>query len=136
MTDPEPISPDDAVDVRKLAKAVRTVVFGAVIGFSLFNVGIVRSIRGFEMIFNDMLGGKPLPFLTQLVIEGRLVCLAIAGIIPALALGALLSRRVVPAIYVLSALGLIAILEAAIVFLSLFAPLIQIIRLMGAGSGI
>lgn len=136
MTDPEPLSPEDTVDVRQLANAVRAVVFAVVIGLSLLNVGIAQSIGKFESIFHDMLGGKPLPGLTQLIIEGRMVVLLIAGTIPAAALGALLSRRVVPAIYVLSATGFIAILEIVVVYLALYLPLIAIIKQMGAGSGI
>src|SRR5688572_9878710 len=131
MTDSEPPSTQDTIDVRQLANAVRILAFAVVIGLSIFNMGIVRSIGRFEMIFHDMLGGRQLPMITQMIIGGKVVFLAIAGAIPAVALGALLSRRVVAAIYTLGGIGLIAMIEAALVYLALVAPLIEIIKAMG-----
>jgi hypothetical protein len=133
MTDSEPTNPEDIIDVRRLANAVRLFAFAIVMGLSLFNFTIVRSISRFETMFGDMLGGKPLPLVTQLVIEGKLVLLLVAGLFPAFALWALLSPRVVPAIYALGIAALIALLEAGVVFLVLFLPLVEIMKQMGGG---
>src|SRR6187402_2887362 len=104
MSDFDSPPPGDSIDIRQLANAV-------------------RSIGKFERIFQDMLGGKPLPFATQLILDQRAIFLAVAVLIPSVALAALLTRRVVMGIYIISAAGLVALIESGVVYQSMVAPL-------------
>lgn len=133
MNHSEPVSSRDTIDARQVGNAVRAVAFAIVIGLSYFNINIVRSIPRFETIYNDMLGGKPLSLATQIILSGNAVFLAIAAAIPAAALAALLTRRVVAGIYVLGALGFLTLFETGFVFAALFSPLIEITKRVGSG---
>jgi hypothetical protein len=133
MTDSEPPCSQDSIDVRQLANAVRFIAFAIVIGLSYYNFNVVRSITRFETIYSDMLGGKPLPMATQIILSGNVVFVTIASLIPAAALAALLTRRVVAGIYVLGALGLLTLIETGSVFTALLSPIIEITKQMGSG---
>jgi len=132
MSDFAPPDPEDAIDVRQLANAIRLIAFGIVLGLSWLTFFAAGMIGQFETIFHDMLGGKPLPLITQLVIEGRMVLYVMASIIPAVAIGALLTRRIVGALYVLAALAFLAVGEFSVIYTSLVAPLVEIIRQMSS----
>ena len=73
MTDSAPPPLQDSVDVRQLANAIRLLAFVVVIGLSIVNMGVIRSIGRFEAIFHDMLGGARLPLLTEMILNGRVV---------------------------------------------------------------
>ena len=133
---PEPSADqDEGIDIRQLANAIRLVFFVVVLGMASVTLFICQSIDRFETIYRDMLGGRPLPLLTTLVLSGRPFLLALSLTIPAAAIGTLFTRRVVLSIYVLAALGFLAVAVAGLVFPSLFLPLLEIIKQMGQGAG-
>src|SRR5262249_20154717 len=95
---------------------------------------IARAISLFDSLYSDLLGGKPLPAATSIVLGGNAAFVAIAAVIPAFALGALLTRRVVTGIYVLSVLVFVTLVELGFIFTTLLSPLITVTKQMGLGG--
>jgi len=113
--------------VAELARAVRFVFVVPVLGFSYLAIRSSLSIASFEAMFKDMLGGKPLPALTTLVLELRWLFVAVALLVPALAIGCLFLRRVVWSLYLLGGLALVPLAETCVLYQALSAPLLQIV---------
>ncbi len=56
-------------------------------------------------------------------------------LVPLVAIGTVFSRRVITSLYILCALGFIAVAESILLYLALFSPLLSIIQQMGSGAG-
>ena len=136
MSDPNSDAQPPDIDVRQLAYAVRFVLLSIVLGLSYFAMKSSMAIDNFEIIFKDMLGGKPLPMSTVYVLQGRAYFVILAYLIPIVAVGTLFSRRVVASIYVLGATGLVAVIVSISLYQALSAPLFEITRQMGVGAGL
>jgi len=122
----------DADDMARNRQRVygRSVTIGS-IGVSILNLYLAfHVIPKFADIFPDMLGNRPLPFVTTLVLHGRWVFVALAVFWPVAALREVRRR---PAWFLI---GLFAItfIEVSVTVIALFLPLIGIIKSMG-GTG-
>ena len=127
---------EDSIDIRQLARAIRFALVALVLGLSYFGIRASLSVPEFENIFKDMLGGThPLPVLTSFVIQMRLPIIAVSFAIPLVALGSLLWRNLVSSFYLLGCLGLLALLEAIVLYHGLAAPLGMIIEQLGGNPG-
>ena len=126
----EPTPPPDAIDLRQLARAIRFALVAIVLGLSYLGLRGSLSIGDFELIFRDMLGGKPLPALTVFVLGARPFFLGISILVPALAIATLFLRGVVRSFYVIGALGFVTIAQFITLYHALSAPLSQIISAM------
>lgn len=124
-----------AEQVASLARAMKIgflVIFLAV--FYLNARCTLFMVPRFEQIYHDMLGGKPLPSSTALVIQhhGRLFIMDLA-----LLLGALAALRIKnPTRSILTIIAIIAvqIIQLLLVSDALMAPLVSIVQTMSGGS--
>ena len=124
-------------EIRSLASGIRAValIFTLIVGY--FNIRLAFLISHFQGIFSDMLGDKPLPGLTQLVVQGRPIFLTLALLIPILAVVAVvLIRNHKMALYSLGGLMLAAFLQLHLTWTGLFAPLMAIVRGLSANDGL
>ncbi len=82
------MTPDPSAEIRDLARGVRAIscIFSVIVSY--FNIFVAFKIGAFEMIFADMLGGKPLPIISSLVCQGRYGFMALSLALP---LGAILA---------------------------------------------
>lgn len=112
-------------EVRGLSLALRIVCFSILLAISALNSRAAASIPKFEQIFSDMLGGRPLPALTQWVVENQSLLAQAAIVVFVLGMGALMMRpaRAVIAIAVLALLALVQFLAIA---MALLLPLVTI----------
>jgi hypothetical protein len=87
------MSEDVAKDIRSLAIGVRAVVGGFTIMLSIFNIRAALLIRYFQQVFQDALPGKPLSSLTLFIIWARTPLIALAIMLPVVALIILFTVR-------------------------------------------
>ena len=85
MNEAEQIPQQDAIDVWQLARAIRFALVSIVLGLSYLSLRSSLSIESFSQIFADMLGGKPLPALTQFVLGARPLFVAVSILVPIVA---------------------------------------------------
>ena len=130
MNEAEQIPQQDAIDVRQLARAIRFALVAIVLGLSYLSLRSSLSIGSFELIFRDMLGGKPLPALTQFVLSARPLFVAVSVLVPIAALATLFLRSVIGSFYLIGALGFVTIAQFITLYHGLSAPLTQIISAM------
>jgi hypothetical protein len=130
MNEAEQIPQQDAIDVRQLAHAIRFALVAIVLGLSDLSIRSSLRIGSFELIFRDMLGGKPLPAGTQFVLSARPLFLGVSILVPIVAVATLLLRHLVSSFYVIGALGFITIAQFITLYHGLSAPLTQIISAM------
>lgn len=102
--------------------------------FSYFAIRLSLSIGGFGAIFADMLGGKPLPYLTQIVLQSSTVWAILSFVFTALPfVFALLLTRTSHAIYGIAATTALQVMLALLLWTALSAPLFSIISGMTGG---
>src|SRR5262245_40173602 len=101
MNETEQIPPQDAIDSRKLACAIRFALVALVLGLSYFSLRSSLSIASFRQMFADMLGNKPLPALTVFVLAARPWFMAVSILVPIMAIATLFLRSVISSFYVL-----------------------------------
>jgi hypothetical protein len=126
--------PQDAIDVRQLAKAIRFALVGIVLGLSYLAIRGSLSIDSFAIIFADMMNGRPLPALTRFVIGAAPLFVAVSFLVPMATVATLFLRGMVRSFYVIGTLGFITIAQFITLYHGLSAPLGQIISAMGSGS--
>lgn len=109
-------------------------VAGAFVGawVCLRNCG---EIPAFEARYREELGGKPLPPITEWLLQYRTIFMFAAIFAPLAALGTFALRERSQACFVLLALGLAVGFEAFVVHEALRMPFIQIFKLMGGAAG-
>jgi hypothetical protein len=112
-----------SVDAAQLARAVRFALVGLVVGLSYFSIMASMSIGLFNALFNDMLNGRPLPRVTEFILQTRGLFMASSMLVPGVAVGTLFSRKVVQSIYLLGALGFFTIGQSILIFQCLILPL-------------
>lgn len=119
---------DSAQEIRSLACGVRAVALALTVIVSYFNVRLALQINHFGRIFDDMLGGKPLPTITNIVLHNNTVFLLLALAVPVAAIAVVaMVRNHKYALYGLAALMVVAFLELHLVWTGLFAPLMSIV---------
>ncbi len=133
MNEAEQIPQQDAIDVRQLARAIRLALVAIVLGLSYLSIRSSLSIGSFELIFRDMLGGKPLPALSQFVLGARSLFVAVSILIPIVAVATLFVRGVIGSFYIIGVLVFVTIAQFITLYHGLSAPLSQIISGMSSG---
>jgi hypothetical protein len=132
MNQAEPIPPPNGIDVLKLARAIRFALVSIVLGLSYLSLRSSLSIGPFERIFHDMLGGKPLPFITQVVIYARPLIVAVSVLVPIITFATLFFRNLIASFYTIGILGFVTIVQFIMCYCGLIAPLTAVIKAMGA----
>lgn len=128
----QPKSQPDAIDVQQLARSIRFALVFIVLGLSYFSLRSSLSIGSFTQIFADMLGGRPLPALTQFVLSARPLFVVVSFLVPIVAIAMLFLRGLVTSFYVIGILGFVTIAQFITLYHGLSAPLIEIINGMSA----
>jgi len=131
MNDSPPKLPPPAFDIVQFANATRFALVSIVFCLSYFDVSSSLSIGNFERIFHDMIGGKPLPGITQWIIHFRLLILLISLLIPITALATLFLSNLARAVTILGWLVIISFVQCLTIYQGLVAPLIEIIKAIG-----
>lgn len=133
MNEAEQNPPQDAIDVRRLAHAIRFALVAIVLGLSYLSIRSSLSIGGFSVIFADMLDGRPLPALTRFVLGAAPLFVGVSVLVPIVAVATLFLRGVVRSFYIIGVLGFVTIAQFITLYHGLSAPLTQIISAMGSG---
>jgi hypothetical protein len=119
---------DIASDFRSLASGVRAIALVFTLILSYFNVRLAFQINLFGVIFSDMLGGKPLPVITDMVLQGRTILIILSLLVPICAVVVVFRlRNDKIALYCLSGLMIAAFIQIHLTWTGLFAPLMSII---------
>ena len=132
--DNEPMG-QDALFIVRLARAFRCTLVVIVLGVSSISFHATLSIWGFDRIFADMLGGRPLPMLTILVLKARLLFVAVAVLVPIVAVATLFMRGIIGSFYIIAVLMFVTVAELITIYCAMGAPLVQIISAMGGTAG-
>lgn len=126
---------DSPKEIRSLALGVRAVALAFTLILSYFNIRLALNISGFQAVFSDMLGGKPLPLLTELVIRakpfwiGSSILFAVAAII-----AILLIRNHKWALFAVTGIMAAIFLQIVLTWTGLFAPLMSIVTGLSSGN--
>jgi hypothetical protein len=126
MTSPDEdalkISPSSADRAIRIGFCVVSLIF------SYFATRLSFSIGGFRAIFADMLGGKPLPYLTQLVLQSGTIWVIFSLLFAVLPfVFAFLVPRTSYAIYGIAAITTLQVIQAVFLWTALTSPLFSII---------
>jgi len=122
--------------ISELSAKVDSLIFGYKVGAlallflaSLFNVGDTFSISHFRQIFQDALPGKPLPLLTNFLLEFQTLVTCLAVLWPALGLlSVFIFKKVSTTIIVITGLLIVVILQLALTWLGLFMPMVSLLN--------
>jgi hypothetical protein len=131
MSNTPPNLPPPAFDIVRFASATRFALVSIVFCLSYFGLSSSLAIGNFEQIFHDMLGGKPLPVVTQWLLHLRLLILLVSVLVPITALATLFLSNIARAVTILGWLVIISFVDCLSIYQGLAAPLIEIIRQMG-----
>ena len=113
------------------ARAVRFGFAAVVLGMSYPNIRCALGIYRFELIFRDMLGGKPLPAVTTLVLQLQPFLLGLSILIPLAAIILVFAGGLARSVYISGALILAVFFQLFFTWQALSAPLFDIVRAMG-----
>lgn len=131
MSSAPPPLPPPGFDIVQFAKATRFALASIVLCLSCFVLRSSLAIEDFDRIFHDMLGGKPLPPVTQWLLHLRLLILLVSMFIPLIALATLSFGNLARAVTILGWLVIVAFIECLLIYQGLTASLIEIIKQMG-----
>lgn len=132
MNEAKQIPQPDALDVQQIARAIRFALVAIVLGLSYLSIRSSLSIGNFELIFRDMLGGKPLPSLTQFVLSARPLFVAVSILVPLVAVATLFLRGLIASFYIIGVLVCVTVVQCITIYDGLVAPLTQIISAMSS----
>ncbi|NJK90633.1 MAG: hypothetical protein HC904_01650 [Blastochloris sp.] len=123
-----------AEEISALARGVRVVVGVLVLGLSYFLLRLTLKIESAEALYRDLLGEKDLPLMTQGLIGGREMLLALALFWPvATCLVLALVPRHDRALYVTAGFMLGILVQFNLTWTGLTAPFIAIISQLTGG---
>ena len=129
------MSSEPSQQIRSLALGVRAVALIFTLILSYFNVRLAFHISGFQTIFSDMLGSKPLPLITDLVIRAKPIWICSSIIFALAAIAAiLLVRNHKHALFAIAGIMAAIFLQIVLTWTGLFAPLMSIISSMSSGN--
>jgi len=116
-------------------RAIRVAFCVVSLIFSYFAVRLALSIGGFGAIFADMLGGRPLPHLTQFVLRTAPMWVGASLVFAVLPFAAaFFVRRTSHSIYGIAAATAFQVFQALILWRALSGPLVAIIHGMSGGQ--
>lgn len=119
---------DPLIALRQLDRACRAGFLLITLFFAYFSIRLSFSIHAFEMIFSDMLGGRPLPWITEFIVAVQPVFVLLSLGLPLCAVMlALKVRRPDKAILGISLCSLILFLMSILMWTGLIRPLFSII---------
>ncbi len=132
----EDLTPDPIAElrgeVRDLTLAVKTFMGTLLFVVCALSARAAASVMYIRSIFTDMLGGQPLPALTELVIRSDRLLLMVSVLLLVAGLGALL-LRIRPAIMIVAALIVVALSLLCAICFALVLPFLTLITSMQAG---
>jgi len=111
-----------------IGRAVRFGFAAMVFGLSYPNIRCAFGINHFRQIFVDMLGAKPLPSATALVLQIQPFLIGLSILIPLLALAFLFVPRLAYSIYASGVLVLLVFVQLFFTWHALTIPLFTIIE--------
>ena len=115
-------------------RAIRFGFAAVVLGISYLNIRLALGLHGFAAVFRDMLGGKPLPAITTLVLGAQPFLIGVSILIPIAAVAMVFVGRVTQSIYLSGALVLAVFFQFFFTWQAMCAPLFQIIQGMSGGG--
>ncbi|CAN5798674.1 hypothetical protein BH09VER1_BH09VER1_48540 [soil metagenome] len=122
------MTPDSSAEIRDLSRGVRAISCAFALVICYFNAFLTFKISTIGFVFSDMLGGKPLPFITDVIFQGRIGFIALSLGLPLVALLSVIFIR--PHRVALSVVGgvlLVAFIQMHFTWIALTAPLVSII---------
>jgi hypothetical protein len=131
MTDPEA---DAENSLRALARAVSFGFAAVVVGLSYPNIHCALRIGAVRQVFDDMLGGKPLPLITSFAFQAQPFLLAISVLVPVIAVVAVCICRTPRSLYIFGCLILLQFIELYFMWHVVSAPLLAIVSGMSGGE--
>src|SRR5438094_66849 len=120
------LSLDSSSQVPSLARAVRFGFAAIVVGMSYPNIQLVLRLHTFEQVFRDMLGDKPLPVATALVLHAQPFLLGSSFVIPLVAVAVIFVRRLAASIYICGVMILLVFFQLFFTWQAVTAPLFAI----------
>jgi hypothetical protein len=117
-----------------LGRSVRFGFAAIVLGVSYPNIRLALGIGAFRVIFQDMLGNKPLPAITTLVLQAQPFLIGLSVVIPLVAVALIFVGRLTHSIYVSGVLVLAVLFQLFFTWQAISAPLFKIIQSMSGGS--
>ena len=123
---------DDESSALEIGRAVRFGFAATIIGLSYPNIQLALRIHSFGQVFSDMLGNKPLPAITILVLHSQAILVAFSILLPLLAVAHLFIKRLAHSIYISGCLILLVFLQLFFTWHAVSAPLLSIIENMSA----
>jgi type II secretory pathway component PulF len=112
------------LEILSLATGVRSIAAVFTVVISLFGIYIAHVISNFEAIFHDMLGNKPLPYLTQFVIDYKTVLFWLAVLWPLMAIICSIAvKDHKKSLFAIAAIIGLLLLQSILILSSLFEPL-------------
>lgn len=129
------MTPDPSAEIRDLARGVRAISCAFAFIICYFNAFLTFKISYFGSVYADMLGGKPLPLITEVVCQGRAGFIALSLALP---LGALLAvcllRSHRAALCIVGSILVVAFIQMHFTWWALTAPMMSIISAMSASE--
>jgi hypothetical protein len=122
-------SPADAI-----SRAVRFCFATLVVGLSYPTINLALRLPAFPQIFEDMLGGKPLPVVTHLAVQLQPFLLALSFLLPVLAVAAIFAPRLKGSTVISGALVLLALGEMFFIWHAVSDAGLLVLRAMMASS--
>lgn len=133
MSETQEFNSEIVNDLQQTHRAIRFALVSLLLAFSYFNVRANLAIPKFAQIFADMIEGRPLPIVSNLVIRWKLFLLVVSCLLPALSLVTLFLRSISRSFYILGVLALLTGFQFVIVWTALTEPLIMMVsNLSGA----
>jgi hypothetical protein len=111
-----------------LARAIRFALAALVLGIAYPNIHCAFGIGRFEMIYNDMLAGKPLPGVTIFILHYRWFFAGLSVLVPIVALASVFARNAARATYWSGVAVFMAFGQLCFQWFALTAPLIEVIK--------
>jgi hypothetical protein len=134
MNEAQTIPKEDTIDIRQLARAIRFALVAIVAAFSYLSVRSSLSIASFAQIYVEMLGPRPLPTLTQFILDARLLFVSVSILVPIAAVATLFLRRVVGSFYILGVLSIVTVAQFVTLYHGLSEPITLILSALTGTS--
>jgi hypothetical protein len=131
----DPITPQTSItDLEKkiadLTLALKVSIFALLLGASYFDIRVTYYIKGFNVIFQDMLNGASLPAETALIVSMRDFLLGLSCALPIIGLVALFTKSLRRSMITISICLLAAIVQYSLTWWAMFSPFREIVSKM------
>lgn len=115
-------------------RAIRFGFAAVVLGMSYPNIRLALGLHRFGAVFQDMLGGKPLPVITTVTLQAQPFLAGLSMVIPLLAVALVFVGRRTQSIYISGILILAVFFQLFFTWQAVSAPLFQIVQGMSGGG--